>query len=164
MGPFESGTSIRGGHSGHISVVGEGKMLTMIHSLCLAVLEGHERPVNNLRLHKNTLISCGVDGYVRVWSLSTFEQLRAIKLHGKAAVALEVLNGTVVSGGKEGGTPDNACGLDSRVVAWTPDPDVSENIVQLGTVATLVYRLRRSSDRLIVVAYKRGMPAVEIWK
>ena len=102
---------------------------------------------------------------MRIWSLSSYQQLRAIKVHDKAAVALEVCDGVVVTGGKEGGTPDNACGLDMRVAAWSlrldePDPQ----ILQLGTVAVIIYFLKSLGKKLVVVCIKKGKGTIEIWE
>ena len=87
----------------------------------IKLLAHHTSPVNNVRMHASTVIASTTDGWLFAWSLMTYQRYWARKAHDHAVTALAIFNGMVVSGGKDGGGYENACGLDAHVRVWNMD-------------------------------------------
>lgn len=70
------------------------------------MLEGHEAIITAMMGHfssnSNLLFSGGYDGKVISWSLSSYEKLGEVKLHGYInSLAIDVKSGGVFAGGED---------------------------------------------------------------
>ena len=87
----------------------------------IALLARHTSPISNLRMHASTVIASTASGWLFAWSLITYQRYWARKAHDHAVTAMDVYKGMVVSGGKDGGGYEDACGLDAWVRVWNLD-------------------------------------------
>ena len=138
-----------------------------------------------LESSEEKLVTTGVDGRVRLWSLTTYKQVCAVRAHKKAALGLEVLGDTVITGGKEGGERKDVCGLFTRAVATTfaghgskdnsrggsgdaacdaTDGKAEAAVSQLGGLAVAKYTVTKVGNMVALAACKRGKLVVEFWK
>ncbi len=72
----------------------------------------------------------------------------------------------LLTGGKDGGGDDNACGIDASVKAWKVDgPDIGI-VKQIGLSAETVWEVVSldESRRVVVALMRRGRPMLEIWE
>jgi WD40 repeat protein len=114
------------------------------------------------------LLSSGTDGYAKLWSLDSFEQQRSAQIHeDHAIVTKDIRPGLFVTGGKDGGGPENACGLDASVRTWdlianAPKwTDVGVEVIADNRL--VVWTVKFVGDKLLAVTMKRGKPTLEIW-
>ena len=87
--------------------------------------------------------------------------------------ALHVHDTKIISGGKDGGGPEDTCGLDARVRVWSPgdsrDDVASDEHVErvageeMGIPAQVVWGIRRMGVKVVVAAMKRGKITLEVW-
>lgn len=130
----------------------------------MASFAAHEKVVNGLRLYKDTLVSTGTDGWVKVWSANDHKLLRQVKMFDKAIVSRSMHGPLIVAGGKNGGAEENACGLDACVRAWSVDRNGSEKAFDMGGSTVVVWNVGSIDGRVVASLQRRGKPAVEIWR
>ncbi|MCJ1245298.1 hypothetical protein MMC30_002502 [Trapelia coarctata] len=137
----------------------------------IALLAHQTCPINTLRLHASTVIASTADGWLFAWSLMTYQQCWARKAHDHAVTAMDVYKGTVVSGGKDGGGVEDACGLDARVRVWNlgvGDGNVKEEDAG-GEGASSLPEGSAASDKTLERGHDQrctelGDPAEVVWR
>ncbi|MCJ1438083.1 hypothetical protein MMC27_007470 [Xylographa pallens] len=100
---------------------GEVRLWSLADGSLIALLARHTFPINNLRMHASTVIASTTNGWLFAWSLINYQRCWARKSHDHAVTAMDVYKGMIVSGGKDGGGYEDACGLDARVRVWHLD-------------------------------------------
>ncbi|MCJ1286067.1 hypothetical protein MMC26_005409 [Xylographa opegraphella] len=96
----------------------------------LALLAQVASPISALRIDADasTLLASTTAGWLLAWSLPTQHLRWARKAHDHAVTAMALYRGLVVSGGKDGGGYENACGLDAWVRVWDVDGGGGEGV------------------------------------
>ena len=154
----------------------------------LALLARHPAPICNLRMHGSNVIARTTDGWLFAWSLKTYQRYWARKAHDHAVTAIDVYKGMVVSGGKDGGGYEDACGLDAWVRVWKLDA-MDENAkadgkegasslaegdeipewghdprcVELGGPAQVAWRIGTVPGKLVALLKRGGGVVLELW-
>ncbi|MCJ1387929.1 hypothetical protein MMC18_000772 [Xylographa bjoerkii] len=100
---------------------GEVRLWSLADGSLIALLARHTSPINNLSMHASTIIASTANGWLFAWSLITYQRYWARKAHDYAVTTMDVYNGMIVSGGKDGGGYEDACGLDAWVRVWNLD-------------------------------------------
>lgn len=122
----------------------------MIHSKCLAILQGHTSLVGQLQLRGDTLVTGGSDGSVRVWSLKTYTPIHRLAAHDNSVTSLQFDESRIVSGGSDG-----------RVKVW--DLARGQLVRELGQPAEAVWRVVFEDEKAVVLASRGGKTVMEVW-
>lgn len=87
-------------------------------------------------------------------------------MHDHAVVARCRLGLWLITGGKEGGGPDNSCGIDMTMKAWKLGSSKDGVPLQLGTRVPRVYHIASSETmgKVFCIVMKRGKPVLEFWE
>ncbi|MCJ1381695.1 hypothetical protein MMC17_004806 [Xylographa soralifera] len=97
---------------------GEVRIWSLADGSLIALLARHTSPISNICMHASTVIASTTNGWLFAWSLITYRCFWTRKAHDHAVTAMDVYNGMIVSGGKDGGGYEDACGLDAWVRVW----------------------------------------------
>ena len=94
--------------------------------------------------------------------------LNSMKMHDHAILARDIIDGCLVTGGKDGGLESDYCGLDSRFRLWNmyalgKDNEVYER-KEYGTPAQMIWSLGVVQDRVRLSMMTRARPTVEVWE
>ena len=136
----------------------------------LAAFNAHNDVINGLVLYHDRFVSTSTDGFTKVWAPCTsqdlYEMSDSMKMHDHAVVARCRLGFWMITGGKEGGGPDNSCGIDMTVKAWKLDSTGCDVPLQLGTRVPRVYHTTscEALGKIFCVVMKRGRPVLEFWE
>jgi len=172
---------------------GEVRIWSLVDGSLISLLARDTSPINNIRMHASTVIASTANGWLFAWSMITYRCYWARKAHDHAVAAMDVYNGMVVSGGKDGGGYEDACGLDAWVRVWnlelgdenpkeegtgeeggsSPERGAASNklsewghdkrCVELGGPAEVAWRIGTVLGKLIVLVSKRGRVVLETW-
>jgi len=135
----------------------------------IASFQAHAKVVNGLIFYQHHLISTGTDGFAKVWTASsdnTYALERSTQLHDKAIMKSCLIGSRLITGGKNGGAAENACGRDCSTKLWKLGGQDVDSIEELGVPVEMVWQVvaLHQPGKLAVALRKRGKPILEIWQ
>ena len=108
----------------------------------------------------NIFLSTDTSGQLILWSLETFELLHQIKVHGDSFITKCLFNNKLISSGKEGVGPENACGLNVSLKSCDLDKLLQGEEVQPvehGFPCTAVWGTKIVGETMVVCLLKQGV-------
>jgi len=132
--------------------------------------EAHAGLINGLIFSDGLLISTGVDGFAKVWSIPTsntpFELVGSEKLYDHAVTGRYLLSNWLITAGKHGGEEENVCGLDNRLKIWKIRGEEIGPAEEFGLPAPKIWGIAGlvSSKSIAVSVMKKGRPMLDIWR
>jgi F-box and WD-40 domain protein CDC4 len=125
------------------------RILILLCSKCLAVLQGHTSLVGQLQMRDDILVTGGSDGSVRVWSLATYQAIHRLAAHDNSVTSLQFDNTRIVSGGSDG-----------RVKVW--DLKTGVPVRELSSPAEAVWRVVFEEEKAVIMASRGGRTIMEV--